>query len=235
MSDNIIDFKDYVQNCLVHEALPNLPDIPIIQEASSIFGDKMLRLLLLGQLCLEANDSIIAAGFDPIDFHIDDKSVDRFMITDHLDDDDAMFNGVFFDWLTEQGTLIRVATSVVFEDGQPCPSLVDILRIGPDDDHWEILDEGEWDDDGPPAEFFEFLEEAWEDDSDSSEEECADDRTIAQLDISVETYNKLDEAGLDTIDDVAELKEKTLRVILGEKDFEEVRDALAVYGMTPGE
>ena len=34
---------------------------------------------------------------------------------------------------------------------------------------------------------------------------------------------------------VAELKEKTLRVILGEKDFEEVRNVLAVYGMTPGE
>ena len=233
--DNIINFQKYAQQRLIHEALPELPDIPIIQEASSIFGDKILRLLLLGQLCLEANDAIISAGFDPVDFHIDDKSVDRFFTTDHLDDDDAMFNGVFFDWLTEQGTLIRVATSVVFEDGQPCPSLVDILRIGPDDDHWEILDEGEWDDDGPPAEFFEFLEEAWEDDSDSSEEEYDDDRTIAQLDISVETYNKLDEAGLDTIDEVAELKEKTLRVILGENGLAEVRDALAVYGMTPGE
>ena len=127
---------------------------------------------------------------------------------------------------------IRVATSVVFEDDQPCPSLVDILRIGPDDDHWEILDEGEWNDDGPPAEFFEYLEEAWEDNEDAPVEEWADDRTIAQLSISVETYNKLDEAGLETIDEVAELKEKTLRVILGEHGLAEVRDALAVYGMT---
>ena len=118
----------------------------------------------------------------------------------------------------------------MFEDGQPCPSLVDILRIGPDDDHWEILDEGEWDDDGPPAEFFEFQEEAWEDDSDASETDD-EDRAIAQLNISVEIYNKLDEAGLYTIDDVAELKEQTLRVILGERGLEEVQEALAVYGL----
>ena len=233
--DNIINFQKYVQQRLIHEALPELPDIPIIQEASSIFGDKLLRLLLLGQLCLEGNDAIISAGFDPVDFHIDDKSVDRFFTTDHLDDDDAMYNGVFFDWLTEQGTLIRVATSVIFDDGQPCPSIVDIFRIGPDDDHWEVLDEGEWHDDGPPAEFFEFLEEAWEDDSDSSEEEYDDDRTIAQMNISVETYNKLDEAGLDTVDDVAELKEQTLRVILGEQGLDEVKEALVVYGLKLGE
>ena len=37
--DNIIDFKKYVQQRLIHEALPELPDIPIIEEASSIFGD----------------------------------------------------------------------------------------------------------------------------------------------------------------------------------------------------
>ena len=229
---NIIDFKKYDQQRLIHEALPDLPDIPIIQEASSIFGDKILRLLLLGQLCLEANDAIISAGFDPVDFHIDYRSVDRFFTTGHLNDENAMYNGVFFDWLTEQETMIRVATTVVFDDGQPCPSIVDFFRIGPDDDHWEVLDEGEWDDDGPPAEFFEYLEEAWED---APEEEWADDRTIAQMDISVETYNKLDEAGLDTIDDVAEMKKKTLQVILGERGLEEVRKALAVYGLKPGE
>ena len=227
MSNNIIDFRDYVQNRLVHEALPDLPDIPIIQEATSIFGDKMLRLILLGQLCLEANDAIIAAGFDPVDFHIDDKSVDRFMITNHLNDDDAMFNGVFFDWLTEQGILIRVATSLVFDEGQPCPSIIDILRIGPDDDHWEILDEGEWDDDGPPAEFFEYLEEAWED-SGNDATEYDNDRTIAQLDISVETYNVLDEAGIDTMDELAELKEKTVRMLVGDRGLDEIKEALAV-------
>ena len=227
MSNNIIDFRDYVQNRLVHEALPDLPDIPIIQEATSIFGDKMLRLLLLGQLCMEANDAIIAAGFDPVDFHIDDRSVDRFMITDHLNDDDAMFNGVFFDWLTEQGILIRVATSLIFDEGQPCPSIIDILRIGPDDDHWEILDEGEWDDDGPPAEFFEYLEEAWED-SGNDATEYDNDRTIAQLDISVETYNVLDEAGIDTMDELAELKEKTVRMLVGDRGLDEIKEALAV-------
>ena len=231
MSNNIIDFRDYVQNRLVHEALPDLPDIPIIQEATSIFGDKMLRLILLGQLCLEANDAIIAAGFDPVDFHIDDKSVDRFMITNHLNDDDAMFNGVFFDWLTEQGILIRVATSLVFDEGQPCPSIIDILRIGPDDDHWEILDEGEWDDDGPPAEFFEYLEEAWEDSGDDATE-YDNDRTIAQLDISVETYNVLDEAGIDTMDELAELKEKTVRMLVGDRGLEEIKEALAVEGLS---
>lgn len=231
MSNNIIDFRDYVQNRLVHEALPDLPDIPIIQEATSIFGDKMLRLILLGQLCLEANDAIIAAGFDPVDFHIDDKSVDRFMITNHLNDDDAMFNGVFFDWLTEQGILIRVATSLVFDEGQPCPSIIDILRIGPDDDHWEILDEGEWDDDGPPAEFFEYLEEAWED-SGNDATEYDNDRTIAQLDISVETYNVLDEAGIDTMDELAELKEKTVRMLVGDRGLEEIKEALAVEGLS---
>ena len=231
MSNNIIDFRDYVQNRLVHEALPDLPDIPIIQEATSIFGDKMLRLLLLGQLCMEANDAIIAAGFDPVDFHIDDRSVDRFMITDHLNDDDAMFNGVFFDWLTEQGILIRVATSLIFDEGQPCPSIIDILRIGPDDDHWEILDEGEWDDDGPPAEFFEYLEEAWEDGGDDATE-YDNDRTIAQLDISVETYNVLDEAGIDTMDELAELKEKTLRMLLGDRGLDEIKEALAVEGLS---
>ena len=232
--DNIMDLQRDIQQRLIHEALPELPGIPIVEEASSIFGDKIMRLLLLGQLCMEANDAIVSAGFDPVDFHIDGKSVDRFLTTDHLDDEDAMFNGVFFDWVTEQGLLIRIATSTVFEDGQPRPSLVDILRIGPDDDHWEILDEGEWDDDGPPVEFFEFLEEAWENDSLSFEEDASDeDHTIAQLNISVDTYNRLDAAGLDTLDEVAALKEKTLGMLLGEQGLAEVMDALAVYGLTP--
>ena len=41
--------------------------------------------------------------------------------------------------------------------------------------------------------------------------------------------------GLDTLDEVAALKEKTLRMILGEQGLAEVRDALAEYGLTPEE
>ena len=243
---NIVDFKTYIQNRLIHEALPDLPDIPIVNEASIIFGDKLARLILLGQLCIEANDAIIAAGFDPVDFHIDDISVDRFFTTDHLLDDYAMFNGVCFDWLTEQGELVRVATTLVFDNEETCPSIVDILRIGPDDDHWEILDDGEWSDDGPPAEFFEFLEDAWDsaaeeksgagsgdgdEDGDEYSDDWEDDRTLAQLNISVDTYNKLDAAGIETMDELADLKEKTVAVLVGEAGLLEVRAALDEYGL----
>ena len=112
--------------------------------------------------------------------------------------------------------------------------VIDILRIGPDDDHWEILDEGEWDDDGPPAEFFEFLEDAWEGEAEDTEGTAdgedewgaAEDRTIEQLPISVETYNRLAVAGIETIDELAELKEKTMRVLVGDDGLKEIQEAM---------
>lgn len=226
----IDQFTQSLRQLLTDEALPDLPGVPMVTEASEIFGDRLFRLVLLGRMCTEANDAIIEAGFDPVDFHIDPRSVDRFMATDHLRDENAMFNGVFFDWLTEQGTLIRAAMTLVFEGDELAPSIVDILRIGPEDDHWEILDEGEWDDDGPPAELFDFLEEAWAEDS-GEEDEWTEDHSLAQLDISVETYNALDQAGIESLDELAELKAQTVQALVGEDALEEVRLALQQYGL----
>jgi len=41
--------------------------------------------------------------------------------------------------------------------------------------------------------------------------------------------------GLDTLDEVAALKEKNHGIILSEQGLAEVRDALAEYGLTPEE
>ena len=58
-----------------------------------------------------------------------------------------------------------------------------------------------------------------------------DDRTLAQLNISVDTYNKPDAAGIETMDELADLKEKTVAALVGEAGLLEVRAALDEYGL----
>ena len=159
---------------------------------------------------------------------------------------DAMFNGVCFDWLSEDW-LVRAAVTVYLldedeaqEEGDeshlPCELSVAFFRIAEDMDHWQVLDEdGEWSDDGPPDDLFDHLDELDEldedDDFDDEEDHWRSDRTLTMLDISVDTYNALDEAGILTMDELSEMTERAVEAIAGPKGLEEVEIALAEEGL----
>lgn len=219
----------------------NLPDIPMAHEANAVFGETMFRMVLLGQMTAEAVEAIKKAGMDPANFHLNDDSVARFLTTDTLGED-VPYNGVCFDW-NDADAQVRVALTVNLDFAdfeappQARPSVVDILRLLPDADHWQVLENGEWTEQGPPDAFFDNLEEIWDNwldddeddedwDDDDDDDDWIEDRTIAQLDISVDLFNKLTAAGIETIDYLIDLKPRLVAALVGQQGFEEIKAAL---------
>lgn len=239
---NIIDFDSFRRQAQQE----GLPELPAVDEVTEIVTDRMLRATLLMEITAEVMREVSAAGMNPADFHIEGGSVDRFFGTDRIYDEDAMFNGVCFDWLGEDW-LVRAAVTVYLldedeaqEEGDephlPCELSVAFFRIAEDMDHWQVLEEdGEWSDDGPPDDLFDHLDELDEldedDDFDDEEDHWRSDRTLTMLDISVDTYNALDEAGILTMDELSEMTERAVEAIAGPKGLEEVEIALAEEGL----
>lgn len=247
MSD-IIDFDSFRRRAQQDGS----QELPAVNEVTEIVTDQMLRATLLMEMTAEVMKAVADAGMDPAEFHIEAGSVDRFFGTDRIYDDDAMFNGVCFDRLDEDW-LVRAAVTVylldedeVLEEGDeepqlPCELSVAFLRIAEDMDHWQVLEEdGEWSDDGPPEDIFDLLDELDEldedDCDDEDDEEDTDhwrsDRTLTMLDISVDTYNALDEAGIYTMDELSEMTARAVKAIAGTEGLEEVKAALAKEGLS---
>ncbi|MDO4867580.1 MAG: DNA-directed RNA polymerase subunit alpha C-terminal domain-containing protein [Clostridia bacterium] len=243
--NDIIDFDSFRRRT----QRDGLPELPAVDEVTEIVTDRMLRATLLMEMTAEVMKAVAAAGMDPAEFHVEAGSVDRFFGTDRIYDDDAMFNGVCFDQLGEDW-LVRAAVTVYLldedeeqEEGDaesqlPCELSVDFFRIAEDMDHWQVLDEdGEWSDDGPPEDLFDLLDELDELDEDDEFDEDDEgdhwrsDRTLTMLDISVDTYNALDEAGIYTMDELSEMTERAVEAIVGPKGLEEVELALAEEGL----
>jgi len=223
MKDNIIEF-DVLQKKARLENLPD--DLPAVNEATEIAGDKFLRTVMVIEMTANAMTKIAEAGLDAAQFHIDEESVERFYRTNRIGEEGAIFNGLCFDW-EDQDILIRVvATVMVDDDGNPCESIIDILRIEPGDRHWEWLKDGEWVM-GPPAEFFRALDvlenmDDWDEDDDEWES------SIDSMMLSPGTMGALHEAGIHTIDELRELSDAELLKLkgIGKKRVEEIREAL---------
>ena len=185
------------------------------------------RLALFSEISAAAEETLRSRGFDPEDFLVEPDSWSRFLTLEASRDGEAAFNGPWYDAMAGN-RLVRLATQADGHGGDAKLSM-ELFRIGEGDDAWEVLSDGAWVDDGPPEDFFDCLlfPDALEDDGD----EWPQDRTIAQMNLSVDVYNALDAAGIDTVDDLAMLKKKTALALLGPKGLEEAEEALAMYGL----
>ena len=196
---NIIDF-DSLRNQM------GSASGPLFEQAAEYAADRIFRSALLLQISAEADAKIKEIGLDPANFEIDEESLDRFYETETLMDDDAMWNGPWFDWEDDE-FLYRVASKPVLDKEGVCPSIIDVLRIEEDADEWQIWDDGKWVDDGPPEDFFEL----------SADEmmmlrEEEEQLELSDLPLISGTHMILTNAGIDSI---AALQEKTDQELLG--------------------
>lgn len=257
MSDNIIDFEAHkrehaeplqsedlsADNLMAR--LSSLPDDDLMASVSEAINDRMVRLLTLADIAAQVSKLLKSLGFDPDDFSVDEESMDRYLAQDEIPSKNRPWNGPFFDWVPDvpEDVMVRVVTTI-WEDidnptedgGVPIILQMDIYKLNEGDNRWQRYSDGEWVEDGPPADAFDFLEEFWEslddddwddedwddedeDDDDDWDEDDDDDDwdedSILNLDLNSSTYGALAEAGIDTITRLREMSNDELLAIDG--------------------
>ena len=193
--DNIINFSDHAKSReplqtqelsmeSLMQRLMSMPQNGLMSSLSRAVNDRMQRLMLMLEIGAKASELLSSIGFNPDDFSEDYESVERFLSWEP-DDTEPLWNGPFFDWDAddEANTTVRVATTVDIGDeearGTPITLMMDILKLGENDEAWQRYSDGEWINDGPPAEFFDLMDafgnDPWDEDFDDEDDEDFDD------------------------------------------------------------
>lgn len=249
--DNIIDFNSRKASKKQPEPLPmigpqhvmdalteffsSLPQNGLMEEAGGLAAEMVGRVMLYTTIVAKVSEVITNAGLDPDNFELDDESYARFMqidITDDepldedaLNDHENLWNGPWFDW-SDEDTTYRVATTIIISSQGIGALGMDLLRIGDDDSHWQMYNEGKWYE-GPPEDVFDFLvaqrEDMWDDDEDEEWEASIDSMLLPPSVITA-----LHNAGIHEIEELKELSDADLLKIkgIGKKSLEDIREAL---------
>ena len=118
---------------------------------------------------------------------------------------------------------------------------LDVLRLDDGADHWLMLGEKGWIDDGPPAEFFDELElfgpDAWDDEDDWEDDEDDEDdylwpgAQLYALELDFAVCNKLAANGVTTPEQLDAMSDADILAIhgIGKKTLQAIRNALAAW------
>ncbi len=256
MSDNIIDFnkrrrelieKQPVSEVPMTKLLKGLTSVPkndLMADVARSVHEKITRLLIMTDIASKASDMLSAYGFDPNNFNLEFDSMNRFLSGEMGDDEDALWNGPFFDWDAEDSnnSTVRVVSTVhITDEDENDVSIrlaLELLKLGQDDENWSRFVDGAWVQDGPPADFFDDLElvdlneDDWGDDEDDDEDDWDDDddeSSIYMHDFSNGSMKALTLAGIETVDQLKAMSDEQLAAIDGltQKDLKRIRRVLA--------
>lgn len=201
---------------------------------AGIAGEKVVKAIMLCELCEGARDALRSLGFDPDEFLPETKSVNRYMAIDDLLDDNLEYTGPWFTAVVD-GYLYRLATEF-FDLDEYVEAAFYLFRLGEHDAYWEEYEDDRWVE-GPDEDFFDDLlwicdSEDLDKDPFDDEDEAYDDGTIAMLDISVEAFNALCEAGIETINELSDMTRSEVLALPGmtEALVDELDAALAEEG-----
>ena len=242
MSDNIIDFskrrRERMESQPVSEVsmeallkgLASVPRNDLMADVAQSVHDKITRLLILTDIASKASDLLSAFGFDPNNFCLDEDSLNRYLSGERDEGERALWNGPFFDWNADDecDTRVRVVSTIrVTEEDENDTSIqlgLEIFKLGRDDDNWQRFVDGEWLDDGPPADIFDDLdqldldEEDWEDEDDGDEDdwyEDDDENSIYMYDFGNAALKALTLAGIETVDQLKAMSDAEMAAIPG--------------------
>ena len=239
------DFTTINQNVrdAVEDMLQNLPKTRLSLQCNGLMWDTLTRMLAYMQITGAANQTIADAGMDPNDFFPDEASYQRFLALEDVDSVDAteetdldaatLWNGPRYEWYPLPGAIVRLATTVLFNQGHLTGLFIDLMKIGKDDDEWTVWKDGEWVE-GPPAELFDMIDERREmgffdddeDDEEWDEEEWED--SVDSMLLSPAVITTLHRAGIYTIDELRGMSDADLLKIhgIGKARVAEIREAL---------
>ena len=256
MSDNIIDFnkrrREHMKDQPVSEVsmetlLKGLASVPrnnLMASVSQSIHEKITRLLILADIASKASDLLSAYGFDPDNFYLEDASLDRYLSGIMDEGEEALWNGPFFDWDADdsRNSTVRMVTTIrTTEEDSNDVSIqlaMELFKLGENDEVWSRFNNGEWIEDGPPADIFDELnlgefdedEEDWNGAEDEEDWEDDDDpNSIYMYDFSNAAMKALTLAGIDTVDPLKAMTDEQLSAIpgLSEKDVKRIRKVLS--------
>ena len=210
----------------------------------------MTRLLILTDIASKASDMLGAYGFDPNNFYLESESLNRYLSGEMDEGENALWNGPFFDWDAddENQTTVRVLSTLrnvdVNAEDTAVQLVLEIFKLGRDDEVWSRFADGEWLQDGPPADIFDTL--GYEDftDWDEDEDDAPDDEprgddewdwddddmnSIYMYDFSPAAMKALTLAGIETADQLKAMSDDQLAAIpgLNGKDVRRIRKVLS--------
>ena len=262
MSDNIIDFnkrrREHMQQQPMSEVsmegllkeLASVPKNDLMADVADSVREKMRRLLIMTDIASKASQMLAAYGFDPNNFYLEPNSMERYLSGEMDEGEDALWNGPFFDWDAddENDTTVRVLSTIRTtdedDDDISIQLALELFKLGRDDKVWSRFNDGEWIQDGPPADLFDtpdfsdFDEDDEDDDDDDDDDDedrwdewyaGEDPRSIYMYDFSNASLKALTLAGIDNVDQLKAMTDAQLAAIPGmtEKDLKRIRTVLS--------
>ncbi len=262
MSNNIIDFnkrrREHMRQQPMSEVsmetllkgLTSAPRNDLMADVASSVREKITRLLIMTDIASKASEMLAAYGFDPNNFYLEPDSMERYLSGAMDEGEDALWNGPFFDWDAddEKDTTVRVLSTIqtTDEDGDDISIqlALELFKLGRGDKVWSRFNDGEWVQDGPPADLFDMPgfsdydpdDEDDEDDEDGEDEDHWDEwyanedpRSIYMFDFSNASLKALTLAGIDNVDQLKAMTDAQLAAIPGmtEKDLKRIRTVLS--------
>jgi hypothetical protein len=258
MSDNIIDFskrrREHMQQQPMSEVsmetllqgLTSAPRNDLMADVASSVREKMTRLLIMTDIASKASEMLSAYGFDPNNFYLEPESMERYLSGEMDEGEDALWNGPFFDWDAddEKNTTVRVLSTIRTNDEDrneedvSIQLALELYKLGQDDKVWSRFNDGEWVQDGPPADLFDTPDFSdYDDDDEDGEDEDhweewyanEDPRSIYMYDFSNASLKALTLAGIDNVDQIKAMTDAQLAAIPGmtEKDLARIRTVLS--------
>ena len=259
MSDNIIDFnkrrREHMQQQPMSEVsleallngLTSAPKNDLMADVVNSVREKITRLLIMTDIASKASEMLAAYGFDPNNFYLESESMERYLSGEMDEGEDALWNGPFFDWDAddENDTTVRVLSTVRTtdedEDDVSVQLALELFKLGRGDKVWSRFNDGEWIQDGPPADLFDMpdfsdFDADDDDDADGEDEDHWDEwyanedpRSIYMFDFSNASLKALTLAGIDNVDQLKAMTDAQLSAIPGitEKDLKLIRTVLS--------
>ena len=259
MSDNIIDFnkrrREHMQQQPMSEVsleallseLTSAPKNDLMADVVNSVHEKITRLLIMTDIASKASEMLAAYGFDPNNFYLESESMERYLSGEMDEGEDALWNGPFFDWDAddENDTTVRVLSTIRTtdenEDDVSVQLALELFKLGRGDKVWSRFNDGEWIQDGPPADLFDMpdfsdFDADDDDDADGEDEDRWDEwyanedpRSIYMYDFSNASLKALTLAGIDNVDQIKAMTDAQLSAIPGitEKDLKRIRTVLS--------
>ena len=256
---NIIDFnkrrREHMQQQPMNEVsleallqgLTSVPRNDLMADVANSVREKMTRLLIMTDIASKASEMLAAYGFDPNNFYLESDSMERYLSGEMDEGEDALWNGPFFDWDAddENDTTVRVLSTIhtTDEDDEDISIqlALELFKLGKGDKVWSRFNDGEWVQDGPPADLFDSPDfadfDAGDDDDGDGEDEDnweewyanEDPRSIYMYDFSNASLKALTLAGIDNVDQIKAMTDAQLSAIPGitEKDLKRIRTVLS--------
>ena len=204
-------------------------------------GMRFNRLQMMETISEKACEVIARNGMDPSDFRIDPVAFEMFMTrefkildekTEWIIPPEMYWNGPYYDWKQEDGTLIRAASTILhYPDGG-----VDMVKMEKGSQHWLMLHDGVWE----PDEFLEAVEAYLREKQnntmhgfDGEWDGWDDDDSIEDLCLPWRIKDALEQEGVTTITELCAMTEEELLGIwgIGARSVEAIKDALEEEGL----